>query len=112
MNCFCYPGARGRILQALGLPVHDLIPEFGFKAELPLNDGTSDGTEIDMRLGDLIFEAKLTEADSTTCPKIARRATGDFSMYSTRICCPQPRSSTTNTSLSGMFSRPNTMQLD
>jgi hypothetical protein len=66
MNCFCFPGAAARILKGLELPAADLGPEFGFKARLSLLDGSEDATEIDMRLGSVLFEAKLTEHDFTT----------------------------------------------
>jgi len=39
------------------------LPEFGFKPRTPLLNGRCDNTEIDMRLGDLLVEAKLTESD-------------------------------------------------
>jgi len=69
MNCFCFPGAVGQILEGLGLPRQDDTPEFGFKAQLLLTDGTTDRTELDLKLGNLIFEAKLTESDFTSCSK-------------------------------------------
>jgi len=40
-----------------------LRPEFGFRPGTPLTGGKTDRTEIDMRLGDLLVEAKLTEGD-------------------------------------------------
>jgi hypothetical protein len=33
---------------------------------LPLTDGSEDATEIDMRVGSILFEAKLTEKDFTS----------------------------------------------
>jgi hypothetical protein len=69
MNCFCFPGAAARILKVLELPVADSAPEFGFKARLSLLDGSQDATEIDMRLGSVLFEAKLTEHDFTSRPR-------------------------------------------
>jgi len=38
-------------------------PEFGWKARVPLCNGRVDRTEVDMRWGDLLVEAKLTESD-------------------------------------------------
>lgn len=64
MNIFCYPrtlGERG-ILRLLDLAA-GLSAEFGVKARVPLANGHFDRTEIDMRLGDLLVEAKLTESD-------------------------------------------------
>jgi hypothetical protein len=41
----------------------DVIPLFGFKARVPLINGRFDRTEVDMSLGNLLVEAKLTECD-------------------------------------------------
>ena len=46
----------------LGTEIGDL-PEFGFKPRVPLFSGLIERTEIDMKLGSVLFEAKLTEAD-------------------------------------------------
>jgi restriction endonuclease-like protein len=43
-------------------------PEFGFRPAIPLLGGRTDRTEIDMKLGDLMIEAKLTETDFQTAP--------------------------------------------
>lgn len=43
-----------------------LVPTFGFKANIPLRNGKTDRTEIDMKLGALMVEAKLTESDFQT----------------------------------------------
>ena len=37
--------------------------EFGWKARVPLASGRFDRTEVDLRLGSLLVEAKLTEAN-------------------------------------------------
>ncbi len=39
------------------------VPEFGYKPRTPLHSNRRDNTEIDMRLGYLLVEAKLTESD-------------------------------------------------
>jgi hypothetical protein len=64
MNVFCTPGVAGSaaVLNALGVDERS-EPEFGWKARVPLLSGKFDRTEIDMRLGSLLVEAKLTEAD-------------------------------------------------
>ncbi|MGI9102135.1 MAG: PGN_0703 family putative restriction endonuclease [Terriglobales bacterium] len=64
MNLFCFPGVfrDGRVRSLLGLD-EDAVPEFGFKARVPLANGKFDRTEVDMRLGNLLVEAKLTESD-------------------------------------------------
>jgi hypothetical protein len=41
----------------------DGLPEFGWKARVPLASGRFDRTEVDMRWGGLLVEAKLTETD-------------------------------------------------
>ena len=51
----------------LGVP-SGLVPQFGFRPEIPLRNGKTDRTEIDMKLGDLMVEAKLTETDFQTAP--------------------------------------------
>jgi hypothetical protein len=68
MNCFCPYGAAARIGSALGLCVAGSRPEFGYNPRLPLIDGV-DATEIDIRLGGALFEAKLTERDFTSRPR-------------------------------------------
>jgi len=64
MNVFCYPRTlrTKRVFDILGL---DQLcqPEFGVKAHVPLANGRVDRTEVDMRLGHLLVEAKLTELD-------------------------------------------------
>jgi hypothetical protein len=64
MNVFCYPGT---LREALVLRLLDVEPgakvEFGYRARVPLANGQADRTEVDMRLGDLLVEAKLTESD-------------------------------------------------
>ena len=55
------------------------IPNFGFRARVPLTNGRVDRTEVDMRLGDLLIEAKLTESDFQKAPKTVVRAYRDFS---------------------------------
>ena len=64
MNIFCYPGVtkRKELSSILGTGIGDL-PEFGFKPRIPLTSGFVERTEIDMKLGSVLFEAKLTEAD-------------------------------------------------
>lgn len=69
MNIFCYTRRvrNPAICAVLGIPA-GLAPEFGFKARVPLRDGKTDRTEIDMRLGSLLVEAKLTETDFQAAP--------------------------------------------
>jgi hypothetical protein len=85
MNVFCCPGVRDSkaIAGLLGTDTCD-IPEFGYRARVPLmprlNEngllalstkaprGRFDRTEVDMRLGELLVESKLTENDFQTAP--------------------------------------------
>lgn len=62
MNIFCYPRVllRRQLCALLGIE-RGLVPTFGFKPRTPFLSGRSDRTEIDMRLGNLLVEAKLTE---------------------------------------------------
>lgn len=46
------------------------VPEFGYKARVPFVGGRADRTEVDMKLGTLLMEAKLTESDF----QVARRS--------------------------------------
>jgi hypothetical protein len=64
MNVFCTPGVMesGAVRNALGVEA-DAEPVFGWKARVPLASGRFDRTEVDMRWGGLLVEAKLTEGD-------------------------------------------------
>ena len=67
MNFFCTPGVveSAAVRRMLGVDADDL-PAFGWKAKVPLKNGRFDRTEVDMRWGDLLVEAKLTESDFQT----------------------------------------------
>ncbi len=64
MNVFCFPSllADVPVLSLLGVDA-GVTAQFGFKARVPLKSGLFDRTEADLRLGDLLIEAKLTESD-------------------------------------------------
>ncbi len=64
MNIFCYRGVTRRVevCTILGLEPAS-IPEFGFMPRVPLLHQTTERTEVDMKLGSMLFEAKLTEGD-------------------------------------------------
>jgi len=64
MNIFCYPRitSRANFCNILGIETGSR-PEFGFRPRVPLLSGAIERTEIDMKLGNVLFEAKLTEAD-------------------------------------------------
>ncbi len=67
MNVFCTPGLAEApaVWHTLGVHGGD-APRFGWKAKVPLKSGLFDRTEVDMRWGDLLVEAKLTEGDFQT----------------------------------------------
>jgi hypothetical protein len=64
MNVFCTPDVSdSSVLRSrLGITSAEK-PEFGWKARVPLHNGRFDRTEVDMRWGSLLVEAKLTETD-------------------------------------------------
>lgn len=62
MNLFCYPGVLRRPATCAVLGVEaGQRPSFGVRVALPMRRQEIDRTELDMRLGDLLLEAKLTE---------------------------------------------------
>jgi len=70
MNVFCTPSVAESptVRSMLGVgdgadPVFGAGPIFGWKARVPLANGRFDRTEVDLRFGSLLVEAKLTEAD-------------------------------------------------
>jgi hypothetical protein len=67
MNVFCTPGVAESVTlrRMLGIAGNE-PPVFGWKARAPLVGGRCDRTEVDMRLGSLLVEAKLTEGDFQT----------------------------------------------
>jgi hypothetical protein len=67
MNIFCYPGItrRAAVCSLLGAEP-GIHPTFGFRPAIPLNNGGDDRSEIDLKLGKLFIEAKLTEGDFQT----------------------------------------------
>jgi hypothetical protein len=62
MNIFCTPGVAESAALRNMLGVEGVVPPiFGWKARVPLASGRFDRTEVDMRFGSLLVEAKLTE---------------------------------------------------
>ncbi len=90
MNIFCYPGVtkRRELSLLLGTEMGDL-PEFGFKPRVPLTSGHVERTEIDMKLGSVLFEAKLTEADFQS--QNAALVEGYRDLKGVFECCKLPR---------------------
>jgi len=73
MNIFCYPRVLNpRVCALLGV-TPDAEPEFGYRPAIEVKRNphlpyAPDRTEIDMRLGSLLVEAKLTESDFQFAP--------------------------------------------
>lgn len=80
MNIFCHPAVfrDGRVSALLGAEP-DASPCFGYRARVPLANGRFDRTEVDLRLADLLVEAKLTESDFQSAEKGVLWAYRDFS---------------------------------
>jgi hypothetical protein len=79
MNVFCHAGTmRNAAVTALLGITAKARPEFGLRARVPLLNGRRDATEIDMRVGNLLVEAKLTEGDFQQAEKAKVRRYRDF----------------------------------
>ena len=66
MNVFGYPGLflHDPFVRLMGLPATaepDLV--FGFETRVPLRRSGTDATEVDLKIEDMLIEAKLTEND-------------------------------------------------
>jgi len=70
MNLFCYPRVlcRQQVCSLLGVEA-GLRPEFGVRARIAMRRGEVDRTELDMRVGSLMVEAKLTEGGFGTASR-------------------------------------------
>lgn len=90
MNVFCTPGVvdSPAVANALGLE-SGAQPLFGWKARVPLKNGRFDRTEVDMRLGPLLVEAKLTESDFQNCEEAVAEAYRDFDEVFDREVLPR-----------------------
>ncbi len=103
MNVFCYPGTLedSRVLHLLGVEEKN-VPQFGFKARVPLIGSTAskkgddaaatgrfDRTEVDMKLGDLLVESKLTESDFQSKAKAVVESYRDFAEVFERRVLPR-----------------------
>lgn len=90
MNVFCTPGVLEYLPLRNALGVEDeAMPVFGWKARVPLANGRFDRTEVDMWLGSLLVEAKLTESDFQTCACSVAESYRDFDIVFDRELLPQ-----------------------
>jgi len=90
MNIFCTPGVADspQLRAALGVEP-DAEPVFGWKARVPLANGRFDRTEVDLRFGSLLIEAKLTESDFQTRLAPVVEAYRDFDAVFDRELLPR-----------------------
>jgi hypothetical protein len=93
MNVFCIAGASS-LRQTLGVDSQQSSvlfaqPVFGWKARVPLASGRFDRTEVDMRWGSLLVEAKLTESDFQTRAVKLVEAYRDFDRVFDRDLLPR-----------------------
>jgi hypothetical protein len=90
MNVFCAPGVAEShaVRRALGIEA-DEPPAFGWKARVPLANGRSDRTEVDMRWGGLLVESKLTEGDFQTKSAVVVEGYRDFDAVFDRELLPR-----------------------
>ncbi|UWZ83411.1 PGN_0703 family putative restriction endonuclease [Occallatibacter riparius] len=111
MNMFCTPGVMDSPAVRRLLGVEDsLEPEFGWKAKVPLKSGLFDRTEVDMRLGNLLVEAKLTEADFQTRKAEIVEAYRDFDIVFDRELLPRVEVMTTRRRTAEEFSEAYTQE--
>jgi hypothetical protein len=96
MNVFCAPGVAEsmEVRRALGVDGED-PPIFGWKARVPLKSGHFDRTEVDMRWGTLLVEAKLTESDFQIKAAAVMEAYRDFDAVFDRELLPRVELATT-----------------
>lgn len=90
MNTFCTPGVAESpaVRNMLGVD-GDAAPQFGWKARVPLRNGRFDRTEVDMRFGSLLVEAKLTESDFQNREAVVVEAYRDFDEVFDRELLPR-----------------------
>jgi hypothetical protein len=92
MNIFCYPRVlTPRLCALLGVPP-GAEPEFGYHPQIELHRKLKDRTEIDMRLGTLLVEAKLTEIDFQVAPlRLLERYPGFATVFDRELLEVTPR---------------------
>jgi len=113
MNVFCTPGVvdSARLQGALGVET-GAPPEFGWKAKVPLSNGRFDRTEVDMRLGSLLVEAKLTEADFQRRSAAIVEAYRDFDAVFDRELLPRAAIATARPRRASEFPEDNSQEFE
>lgn len=90
MNVFCTPGVvESEAVQRMMGVERDASPVFGWMPRVPLKSGRTDRTEVDMRLGSLLVEAKLTETDFQSRSAAVVEAYRDFDEVFERELLPR-----------------------
>jgi hypothetical protein len=102
MNVFCTPGVAesSAVRSILGVgdgadPIFGAEPIFGWKARVPLTNGRFDRTEVDLRFGSLLAEAKLTETDFQSRSAAIVESYRDFDAVFDRDRLPRTEIATT-----------------
>ncbi|HXZ80115.1 MAG TPA: hypothetical protein VEG30_09315 [Terriglobales bacterium] len=92
MNVFCYPCVceSSSLIGMMGVEL-GCAPQFGMRARVPLLNGRFDRTEVDMRLGNLLVESKLTEPGFQQKTKKFVQQYRDFDVIFQRSLLPQTR---------------------
>ena len=88
MNVFSTSAGSEATRRMLGVD-EGAMAVFGWKAKVPLASGLFDRTEVDMRWGDLLVEAKLTEGDFQTRAAKAVEGYRDFDAVFDRELLPR-----------------------
>ncbi|MGD0348401.1 MAG: hypothetical protein ABSA85_16685 [Terracidiphilus sp.] len=104
MNVFCTPGVGESTAVQNMLGAGDgaeLI--FGWKARVPLANGRFDRTEVDLRFGSLLVEAKLTEANFQSRSATIVESYRDFDEVFDRDRLPRAEIATTRWMQSSEF---------
>jgi hypothetical protein len=94
MNIFCHPSAASpksgwRSYLAIESAAH---LTFGYKPRIPLKNGGIDCTEVDLRIGDLLIEAKLTAIFKWPAGS-SRNVTAISKRYSIPLFCQERKTS-------------------
>jgi hypothetical protein len=90
MNIFCYPGLSTNACLAATMGIEaGWGARFGVPAHVPLANGLCDRTEVDMRVGSLLVEAKLTEGGFQSAGEEMLRRYRDFSEVFDAEALPQ-----------------------
>jgi hypothetical protein len=118
MNIFCTPGVAesATVRDTLGID-EGAVPVFGWKARVPLKSGRPDRirvdrTEVDMRLGALLVEAKLTEGDFQTRSAAIVEAYRDFDEVFDRDLLPRVEIATSRWMQASEFPENNSQEFE